>query len=322
MTSNPISSKAKIITLNQNSGLFHAIDGAIGGLAAGFVCQPLQVIKTAFQITPFSSKKDQKSAKVQGKGFIELTKLIYQTEGIKGFYRGFLPGCIKVSVAAGIYFYLLSYSRIFYSKTVKTKSLCDFVSAMTARGIQTILTNPIIIVKTRFEVIGFNEYKNMFDAFLQIYRKEGFASFFTNGIGVALLKDVPFSAIQFPIYEQVKILIYKLFADNKISTNSSFTKIITFSMSSLVATFISCFITNPLDVIRTRVLFQYYNKNDQQHYKGIMDAFGKMLRNDGIKGFFSGLQTRFIKKIVGAMVLWTVYEYLVDSGKNKHKNAK
>ena len=312
-------SSKKVIKLNSNSGISHAIDGAIGGLTAGIIVQPLQVIKTAFQITPFSHSKADSTAKATSSSFIDLAKLIYSAEGVKGFYRGMIPGCIKSAVAAAIYFYLLNYSRQFYSKTVKKKSVCDFLAAMTARATQTFITNPIIIVKTRFEVVGFNEYRNMFDAFIQIYRKEGFASFFTNGIGVALLKDVPFSAIQFPIYEQIKLITAKLLKDYGYATSKSWAKVAIFSISSLFATFISCLITNPWDVIRTRVLFQYYNKNELQHYKGITDALAKMMRNDGVKGFFFGLQTRFIKKIVGAMVLWTVYEYLVDSGKHQSK---
>ncbi len=316
-----MASEKKLIKLKSNSGLSHAVDGAIGGLTAGIIVQPLQVIKTAFQIRPHSHTQSQPTTTAPGSGrsFFQLARLIYAEEGIKGFYRGFVPGCIKSSVAAAIYFYLLNASRKFYSGIVSHKSLSDFLSAMTARATQTLITNPIIIVKTRFEVIGFNEYKNMLDAFAQIYRNEGLASFFTNGIGVALLKDVPFSAIQFPIYEQTKIFFLAALQRAGFNIESKKVKVLNFAFSSLCATFISCVVTNPLDVIRTRVLFQYYNKNVQQHYRGITDAFVKMVKNDGMKGLFFGLETRFIKKIVGAIVLWTVYEYLVDSGKPRRK---
>ena len=52
-------------------------------------------------------------------------------------------------------------------------------SAAVTKAIQTIVSNPIVIVKTRFEVAGFNEYANTMDAFRKIYAKEGGQAFFT-----------------------------------------------------------------------------------------------------------------------------------------------
>lgn len=34
---------------------------------------------------------------------------------------------------------------------------------------QSILANPLIVVKTRFEVVGFNEYSGIGDAIIKIY---------------------------------------------------------------------------------------------------------------------------------------------------------
>lgn len=57
----------------------------------------------------------------------------------------------------------------------------------------------MIVVKTRFEVIGFSEYNNVTDAFRQIIMKEGFGGLMT-GLKVSLIRDVPFSGIFYPIY--------------------------------------------------------------------------------------------------------------------------
>ena len=44
--------------------------------------------------------------------------------------------------------------------------------AMT-KSMQSIISNPIIVIKTRLEVIGFNEYNGVLDAFRKIYLREG-----------------------------------------------------------------------------------------------------------------------------------------------------
>ena len=72
-----------------------------------------------------------------------------------------------------------------------------------ARTIQTITINPLVVVKTRFEVVGFSEYNNILDGFRQILMKEG-ASGLTAGLKISLIRDVPFSGVFYPIYNFFK----------------------------------------------------------------------------------------------------------------------
>jgi len=300
-------------------GLRHFANGGLGGFTSGLLVQPLQVIKTAFQVKPYSHCEGTNIAQPAGNSSIFSTiRFIYTQEGIRGLYRGLLPGCLKSAFSAGSYFYFLSISRKI-TENIESKSLADLLAAAIARTVQSFFTNPILIVKTRFEVIGFNEYRGLIDAFAQIYRKEGLRSFFTNGIEYALLKDVPFSATQFPIYEAIKHGLLSLYSEKQRA--NPYLKTLIYAVSSMCATFISCLITNPLDVIRTRVVFQYYNKNKQQHYKGVADSVAKLIKYDGWRGMFFGLQSRFIKKVTGAIIAWTIYECLLDKQRKGTKRA-
>lgn len=68
------------------------------------------------------------------------------------------------------------------------------------------------MIKTRLEVVGFNEYNSITDAFQKIYRLEGIGGFWT-GIKVSLIRDVPFSGIFYPIYNFCKkelLFLYEL----------------------------------------------------------------------------------------------------------------
>ena len=78
------------------------------------------------------------------------------------------------------------------------------VSSALARTIQTVLSNPIFVIKTRFEVIGFCEYSSTWDAFKKIYASEGLGGFAT-GLKVSLIRDVPFSGVFYPIYTFFKV---------------------------------------------------------------------------------------------------------------------
>ena len=136
---------------------------------------------------------------------MNVTKQIYSTEGLPGFMRGLVPSMVKNTLTAGSYFSMLYY----FEETLKRMQIfqnqaqLNSLASMLARIAQTTISNPIIIIKTRFEVTGFNEYSGIFDATRKIYYQEGFGGFFT-GLRVSLIRDVPMSGVYYPIYTFLK----------------------------------------------------------------------------------------------------------------------
>ena len=138
----------------------------------------------------------------------------------------------------------------------------NFWASATARGIQSVLSNPIIVIQTRFEVLGFSAYSGFTDAIRKLYINEGPGGFFT-GLKISLIRDVPFAGIFFPIYEFCK-KFYSLLLLSEIEDPNKkrvMNVALISSLSSVTANLMSCMITHPLDIIRTRVFFQYYNKD-------------------------------------------------------------
>lgn len=119
------------------------------------------------------------------------------------------------------------------------------------------------MIKTRLEVLGFSEYNSLTDAVRKVYLNEGASGFFT-GLKISLIRDVPFSGTFFPIYEYTKSFYSSLFQfdpfSDKIRQRSLYIALVS-ALSSITANIMSCIITHPLDIIRTRVFFQFYNKD-------------------------------------------------------------
>lgn len=194
--------------------LHRFFDGAISGCVAGAALQPLQVIKTSMQVSPIDKLEQQEKMDTNfGRmlkssshkhyrllTFREATKLIYQREGIGGYYRGFLPSTLKNSLNAGTYFSSLHYFILFFQKTgLLSEHANNSISSALARTLQSTLCNPLVVIKTRLEVLGFQEYNGTTDAIIKIARNEGLGGFFT-GLKVSLIRDVPFSGVYYPIY--------------------------------------------------------------------------------------------------------------------------
>jgi len=148
--------------------------GGVSGLVSGGLLQPLQVIKTSMQVKPieaqtYLNKQVDTKAKKLNLTFKEATELIYRKEGAKGFLRGLWPSLIKNTLNAGTY-----YSILFYSENslrilgFKNESQVQAFSSAFARSIQSIVSNPLVVIKTRLEVVGFTEYSGILDASKQI----------------------------------------------------------------------------------------------------------------------------------------------------------
>lgn len=151
----------------------------------------------------------------------------------------------------------------------------QFLAGCLAKAMQSVLVNPITVVKTRLEVIGFNEYAGISDACRKIYLNEGVSGFFT-GMRISLIRDVPFSGTFYPIYSFFRRKMQTaLDVDNEKYSDAQRTKrlVIVSTVSSFSANVVSCTLTHPLDLIRTREICKFYNHDTSQHYSGIIQGF-------------------------------------------------
>lgn len=192
------------------------------------------------------------------------------------------------------------------------------------------------------------QYKNTFDASLQIARKEGimyvlaklhgridfsltltltpwFSSLFSS-VNAAILRDAPFAALYYTAYEVMKDVqrwAVGIQEDQPLTPMNNF-------IGGAVAGAFAAICTNPLDVVKTYVyltvnpscLPPYSNPNflssriqtqtslpeDQRRYKGVIDAVWKIAKQEGLKGFSIGLVPRLLYITPSAAIIWTCYE--------------
>ena len=175
--------------------------------------------------------------------FWQATKHIWKSEGMFGFYRGMAIGTVKAGIAQGIYFGTLWEMKKSLSHDGKSDKRVNFEASVLARFTQCVLTNPFYVIKTWFEVIGFNEYWSVFDAVKKVYLREGVGGYFT-GLKAALLRDVPFAGLYYPIYVECK----KVF-------DITGSLLVSAAAAAMTANVLSCLVTHPIDIIRTRLLF-------------------------------------------------------------------
>lgn len=243
------------------------LKGGLSGFASGALLQPLQVIKTSMQIRPINQQPTDHAPK--NLSFMQATRTIYTSEGLPGFMRGLFPSLLKSTLNSATYFSTLYYfEEMLKSMHVMKDAQVHMAASSMARVLQSVISNPIIVIKTRLEVIGFNEYSSTYDACKKIVRNEGYGGFFT-GLKVSLIRDVPFSGIFYPIYSFFKKELLQLYElKNGVGSTQQLSGAdrvqllaVISSIASFSANIASCTITHPIDLIRTRIFFQHYNKD-------------------------------------------------------------
>ena len=246
--------------------------------------------------------------KYRGTWFSILT--IYKDEGIRGLYRGFQPTLIGYAPAWSIYFTCYNHGRQEWEKLYPSapKDLGIIVSAVFSGAISNAITNPIWVIRARLQtqehVSKAPEYHGTIDAARKIIRNEGISAFY-KGL-VPSMWGLVHVAIQFPLYEKFKHVLNIAEHRETISFDHAIRLIAASSLSKLIASVI----TYPLEVVRTRMQVQKSDGNPL-HYIGVFGSFKTIIREEGVRGLYMGIQTNLLRVVPACAVTFTSYEIVL-----------
>ena len=239
--------------------------GMISGVLSTAVLQPFENIKMALMIPP-------RNIQLSNNFILNLHiayRYILKEDGYRGFYKGMIAATAKAGLGCYIYFSILRHFEKDQQSAAK-----DFFLSSLARIISTIITNPLNIIETRFELADFHQYTSVRGAIHEIYTKEGFMAFFSGGLA-SCLKEGFFAGFYYMIYEELK--------------DHGFYKATAGMMSGILSTAI----THPFELIRARL--QIYGLTEKHSLKERMILREmRILRESG--DWLKGLTPRLLKK--------------------------
>lgn len=131
----------------------------------------------------------------------------------------------------------------------------------------------------------------------QILSKAGPTGFYV-GYFTTLLREIPFSAVQFPLYEHFKIEWGRYQGRD--------TSPLQAAACGAFAGGIAAAFTTPIDVIKTRLMLG--NDSSGVPYLGFRDAFTRVKQQEGVRKLFSGIGPRVTWITVGGFVFFGTYE--------------
>ena len=167
-------------------------------------------------VTPFESIKtqlieDRKRAQPRMRGFLHGSSVIFRDQGVRGFFRGFVPTTARQSansaVRFGSYTSIRQVAQSYVEPGEKLGSLATFAIGAAAGTITVYATQPIDTIKTRMQAIDCRGlYRNSIDCGVKIFTQEGVLKLWSGSL--PRLGRLMFSGgIVFTIYEKAMELM-------------------------------------------------------------------------------------------------------------------
>ncbi|XP_028662134.1 calcium-binding mitochondrial carrier protein Aralar1 isoform X2 [Erpetoichthys calabaricus] len=269
--------------------------GSIAGAVGATAVYPIDLVKTRMQ--------NQRSTgsfvgELMYKNSFDCAKKVLRYEGFFGLYRGLLPQLVGVAPEKAIKLTVNDFVRDKFSKKDGSIPLpAEILAGGCAGGSQVIFTNPLEIVKIRLQVAGEITTGPRVSA-LNVVRDLGFFGLY-KGAKACFLRDIPFSAIYFPVYAHTKLLL----TDEKGHLGP-----LQLLTAGAIAGVPAASLVTPADVIKTRL--QVAARAGQTTYSGVIDCFRKILREEGHRAFWKGAGARVFRSSPQFGVTLVTYELL------------
>ncbi|KAL3890926.1 hypothetical protein ACJMK2_003197 [Sinanodonta woodiana] len=189
----------------------HIVAASEAGLLTLILTNPLWVAKTRLCLQ-YEQSAGSTTRGVYYNGTVDALLKIYKLEGIRGLYKGFVPGVFGISHGAiqfMIYEEMKNKYNIHYNRSVDTRltTLEYLTFAAVSKTIAASVTYPYQVLRTRLQD-QHRSYTGVMDVIKQVLKYEGLKGFF-KGLVPGLIRVTPACCITFVVYENLITIFQK-----------------------------------------------------------------------------------------------------------------
>lgn len=193
----------------------YLVSAAQAGAMTLCITNPLWVAKTRLMLQYDSVVNAHQR---QYKGMVDTLLKIYKYEGVRGLYKGFVPGLFGTSHGA-LQFMAYELLKLKYNQHINRLpeaqlSTVEYISVAALSKIFAVAaTYPYQVVRARLQDQHMS-YKGVLDVITRTWRKEGIGGFY-KGIAPNLIRVTPACCITFVVYENVSHFLFDLREEKK-----------------------------------------------------------------------------------------------------------
>ncbi|KAI5706389.1 hypothetical protein M8J75_007647 [Diaphorina citri] len=179
--------------------------GSLAGVTSQSITYPLDLARARMAVT----------VKAEYKSLIEVFKKIYQTEGIRAFYKGYVPTILGVIPYAGMSFFTYGILKIKYKEMSDAPyhQYMNLVFGAIAGMLGQTSSYPLDIVRRRMQTSSITKKRadTILGVLRDIYREEGVRQGFFKGLSMNWIKGPIAVGISFATYDFIYEALTKFF---------------------------------------------------------------------------------------------------------------
>uniref|UniRef100_A0A452UYA1 ADP/ATP translocase n=1 Tax=Ursus maritimus TaxID=29073 RepID=A0A452UYA1_URSMA len=243
-----------------------------GGCADGL--EPLLRARPSVLQVQHASK--QIAADKQYKGIVDCIVRIPKEQGVLSFWRGNLANVIRYFPTQALNFaFKDKYKQIFlggvdkHTQFWRTRLAADVGKSGTER-----------------------EFRGLGDCLVKITKSDGIRGLY-QGFNVSVQGIIIYRAAYFGVYDTAKGML----------PDPKNTHIVVSWMIAQTVTAVAGVVSYPFDTVRRRMMMQSGRKGADIMYKGTVDCWRKIFKDEGGKAFFKGAWSNVLRGMGGAFVL-------------------
>ncbi|XP_039493135.1 S-adenosylmethionine mitochondrial carrier protein homolog [Drosophila santomea] len=263
--------------VNKLKFLHALVAGGVAGMVVDIALFPIDTVKTRLQ---------------SELGF-------WRAGGFRGIYKGLAPAAAGSAPTAALFFCTYECGKQFLSSVTQTKDspYVHMAAASAAEVLACLIRVPVEIAKQRSQTLLGNKQSGL-QILLRAYRTEGLKRGLYRGFGSTIMREIPFSLIQFPLWEYFKLQWTPLtgFESSPFSV----------ALCGAVAGGISAGLTTPLDVVKTRIMLaERESLNRRRSARRILHG---IYLERGFSGLFAGFVPRVLWITLGGAFFFGFYD--------------
>lgn len=230
---------------------------------------------------------------------------VYQEQGFGAFWRGNMTNIIRYFPTQAFNFaFKETFKKPFPKYSPKTDFGKFFLVNMASGGLagaaSLCIVYPLDYARTRLASDVGKGSDKVFNGLWDCLKKtangpKGFWSLY-NGFGVSVAGIIPYRGVYFGLYDSLR-------TKNPWKDSKGFMKLFSkFCIAQAVA-IAAGYASYPMDTVRRRLQMQSERPREQWKYKGTMDCFGQIIKNEGGKALFKGAGANALRTVGSALVL-------------------
>jgi len=258
---------------------------------------------------------------------------IARTEGVSSLWSGLSPTLVLAIPATVIYFTMYEQLKILINTKRQTSSIHSDIGpgdiprwvSLSSGGLARLgavsIVSPLEMIRTKMQSQKM-PWSDVHKCLKDLVKTQGVRGLW-NGYTATLMRDVPFSALYWPLYEQCKDT-FNLYTSNRDSFLVHFG-------SGIIAGSVASTVTLPFDVIKTIKQIEMGEKDIMGVKPGTSRSFQspgltrvsslsgrsrgnltiakELLNEQGIKSLFTGLIPRLLKVAPACAIMISSYEF-------------